>query len=86
MRIVFERVPAPSTGRAEREMAEQEELETPPKKNVAFGREDLLLVFVVALILAGLLLGKITFDQALAYIGVSTSGGVWGLISGRASD
>ena len=55
-------------------------------RKVAFGREDLVLVFMVALILVGLAMGKLAFDQALAFIGVSTSGGVWGLLSGNASD
>lgn len=55
-------------------------------RNVKFGKEDVLLVFVVALILVGLGIGKLTFEQALAYIGISTSGGVWGLLSGNASE
>jgi hypothetical protein len=86
MRITVERPLAPPSPAGHGVAPGGPQPTTPPKKNVTFGREDLLLVFVVALILSGLLLGKVTFDQALAYIGVSTSGGVWGLISGRASD
>ncbi len=55
-------------------------------RKVNVGKEDWFLVFVVAFILAGLFLGKITYEQALAYFGVSASGGVWGLISGNASE
>jgi hypothetical protein len=55
-------------------------------KRVAFGREDLFLAFIVILLLAGFVAGKITFEQTLAYFGVTTSGGVWGLISGNASE
>jgi hypothetical protein len=79
MRIVVEKktVPAKAAGLPAEETV---------SRNVKFGKEDLLLVFIVALILVGLGLGKLTFEQALAYVGVSTSGGVWGLLSGSASE
>jgi hypothetical protein len=82
MRIVVEKIPAPAQ---EREAVAGQEAAATEKRSVTYGKEDLILVFGVALILFGLWFGKLTFEQALAYIGVSTSGGVWGLLSGNAS-
>lgn len=79
MRVVVERKEETVT-RGGAQVPQQTETRT-----VQFGKEDLLLVFIVALILVGLALGKLTWESALAYIGVSTSGGVWGLLSGTAS-
>ncbi len=56
------------------------------KRKVTVGKEDWILLLVVVLILVGLYLDKLNFEQALAYIGVSTSGGVWGLLSGNATE
>jgi hypothetical protein len=82
MRIVVEPVKViVKGGQGEEAVTKEKEART-----VKYGKEDLLLVFIVALILAGLGLGKLTFEQALGYIGVSTSGGVWGLLSGNASE
>jgi len=65
--------------------AEGQVLEQTETRKVQFGKEDWLLVFIIALILVGLALGKLTWESAFSYIGVSTSGGVWGLLSGNAS-
>jgi len=56
-----------------------------PARTVSIGKEDLFLVFVIALILVGLGLGKLTFQEALAYFGVTSAGGVWGWLGGNAS-
>jgi len=55
-------------------------------RTVEFGKEDLLLALVIAILLIGWANGQLTIQQVLAYLGVSTTGGVWGLIGGASSD
>jgi hypothetical protein len=55
-------------------------------KTVEFGKEDLILALIIAILLIGWATGQITIQQLLAYLGVSTTGGVWGLIGGASSD
>jgi hypothetical protein len=59
----------------------------PPEaaRTVEFGKEDLLLLLVVAILLIGYARGQLSIQELLAYLGVSTTGGVWGLIGGAAS-
>lgn len=54
-------------------------------KKVKFGKEDLFLVFIVALLLLGLSLEKLTFEEVLGYFGVTGAGGIWGMLGGNAS-
>jgi len=56
-----------------------------PGKTVEFGKEDILFLLIVVLILIGLGFGKLTFEEALGYLGVTSTGGVWGLLGGSAS-
>jgi hypothetical protein len=55
-------------------------------KTVQLGIEDALLVLVVAILLYGWGTKQLTIEQLLAYLGVSTTGGIWGLIGGASSD
>lgn len=50
-----------------------------------FGKEDLLLLLIIVILLAGYIRGQLTIQELLAYLGVSTTGGVWGLIGGVSS-
>ena len=65
--------------------AEAEAIGRAPPKTVEWGKEDLVLVAVIALILIGLGLGQLSIQEALAYFGVSGAGGVWGMLGGTAS-
>jgi hypothetical protein len=59
---------------------------TPPEgRTVEFGKEDLLLLLIIVILLAGYIRGQLTIQELLAYLGVSTTGGVWGLIGGVSS-
>lgn len=54
-----------------------------PTYKIRLGLEDLLPLVMLVLLLAGYLLKELTFKELLAYLGVSTGGGLWGLISGK---
>jgi hypothetical protein len=56
-----------------------------PSRTVAPGTEDVFILFIAVLIIVGLVLGKITFQEALGYFGVTSAGGVWGFIGGNSS-
>lgn len=55
-------------------------------RSVEIGKEDFILVLIVAILLIGWATGQLTIQQLLAYLGVSTTGGLWGLIGGVSSD
>jgi hypothetical protein len=49
------------------------------------GWEDIVLALALAIIIISWLRGQYTPDQALAYLGFTTSGGIWGYMSGKES-
>jgi hypothetical protein len=53
--------------------------------SVKLGFEDLLVAMVIIIVLAAWAAGQLTIQQVLSYLGVSTTGGVWGLLSGKSS-
>ena len=55
-------------------------------KKIELGKEDLVIVAVIALVLIGLVIGQLTIQEALAYFGVSGAGGVWGMLGGITSE
>jgi hypothetical protein len=55
-------------------------------RTVEFGKEDIVFALIVGILVAGWVTGQLTIEQLLAYLGVSTTGGVWGLIGGFSSD
>jgi hypothetical protein len=54
-------------------------------RTVEFGKEDYLLLIVLLILAIGYLRGQLSIQEVLAYLGVSTTGGVWGLIGGSSS-
>ena len=57
----------------------------PEGKTVEFGKEDILALVIVAILLFGYARGQLTIQELLAYLGVSATGGVWGMLGGSAS-
>jgi len=55
-------------------------------RTAEFGKEDFILALILAILLIGWGTGQLTIQQLLAYLGVTTTGGVWGLIGGASSD
>ena len=55
-------------------------------KTVELGKEDIILALIIAILLIGWGTGQLNIQQLLAYLGVTTTGGVWGLIGGASSD
>ncbi len=53
------------------------------KKTLKLGWEDLILGFALVVILVSWIQGTFTPDQVLAYLGFTTAGGAWGLLSKR---
>lgn len=54
-------------------------------KTVEVGKKDYILVFLILLLLLGYARVQPTFQELLAYLGVSTTGGGWGMIGGSSS-
>ena len=57
----------------------------PDGKTVEFGKEDIILAIIIGLLILAYAQGQLTIQEVLAYLGVTTSGGVWGLIGGASS-
>jgi hypothetical protein len=55
-------------------------------KKVELGKEDLVIIAVIAFVFIGLGIGQLTIQEALAYFGVSGAGGVWGMLGGITSE
>ena len=53
---------------------------------VKFGYEDIIIVIVLVVITVGYLRGQLSISEFLGYLGVSGTGGLWGVVSGTASD
>ncbi len=54
-------------------------------KTVEVGKEDYIFLFLLAILFNGYAWGLLTFQEPLAYLGVSTTGGIWGMIGGGSS-
>ena len=57
-----------------------------PTYKIRLGVEDLLPLVIPLLLLLGYMREELTFKEMLAYLGLSTGGGLWGLISGKVQD
>ncbi len=55
------------------------------KRKINLSWEDVILALILIIIVAGLITKELTIAEALAYLGVTTSGGVWGYVSGSKS-
>jgi len=66
---------------SKKEAGANEEEET----TVELGREDILLAIVLVILVIAYARGQLTIQEFLAYFGVTTTGGVWGLIGGLSS-
>lgn len=55
-------------------------------KKVELGKEDLVIIAVIAFVFIGLGIGQLTIQEALAYFGVSGAGGVCGMLGGITSE
>lgn len=80
MRLV--KVPE-ETGRTEAEM--ETGAVRPLKRKIKLSWEDVILALILIIIIAGLITKELSIAEALAYLGVTTSGGVWGYVSGSKS-
>jgi hypothetical protein len=54
-------------------------------RTVEFGKEDYLLLIVLLILTIGYLRGQLSIQEVLTYLGVTTTGGIWGLIGGSSS-
>lgn len=55
-----------------------------PTYKIRLGVEDLLPVVILVLLVLGYFRHELTFKEMLAYFGLTTGGGLWGLVSGKA--
>jgi hypothetical protein len=87
MRIV--KKPSPTTEASAKALAAGGAPAPAPASNfetsVKLGFEDLLVAMVIIIVLVAWAAGQLTIQQVLSYLGVSTTGGVWGLLSGKSS-
>ncbi len=76
MRLVTQEVPQEFRGKEHPPMA---------RKKVRFGWEDIVLFLALLIILVSWVKGDFSPDRALAYLGFTATGGIWGYFSGRGS-
>jgi len=50
-----------------------------------FGKEDIIMVIVLFILAVGYVRGQLTIQEFLTYMGVSSAGGIWGMVSGLSS-
>lgn len=55
-----------------------------PTYKIRLGVEDLLPAVILLLLVVGYVRQELTFKEMLGYIGLTTGGGLWGLVSGKA--
>ncbi len=56
-----------------------------PKTKIKLSWEDAIIALILIIIITGLITKELSIAEALTYLGVTGSGGVWGFVSGNRS-